>query len=144
MSLSFTEITIFFDEPFWVVLFERYQQGCYSVARQVIGTSEPSGAELLSFFNQLDTNQLAFSNPVKEEKSPAKQVNFKRQIRLVRKTQQVASTKYTYTRAQAYIKVMQAEQKQEIRKKSKLEKELLQQQQFELKQQKKKEKHRGR
>ncbi len=142
MTQSFTEITVFFDEPFWVALFEQHQEGFYCAARKVIGTSEPMGVELMDFFNRLNLSELSFSDPVKEEKAEVKTLNFKRQIRQAKQIQH-SLFKFTFTKAHACIKAQQAAEQQVLAKKAKMETEEKKQIKFELKQAKRKQKHRG-
>ena len=137
-----TEITVLFEEPFWVALIEREIDERYSVARAIIGTSEPSGATLVDFFDRLNCENLRFSEPVKAEYRVTKEVSFKKQLHKNREFQDTAS-RHTYTKAHAMLKQQQSELKTERKKVSRLEKEESVQLKFDIRQQKKKEKHRG-
>lgn len=53
--------TIFFDDPFWVGVFERQSEDGYSVARYVFG-AEPGQADIL-FFARFQYHLLVFSQP---------------------------------------------------------------------------------
>ena len=56
-------VTITFESPFWIALFEMNDEKGYSVAREVIGVSEPTGSDISLFFAHLDFNRLTYSNP---------------------------------------------------------------------------------
>jgi hypothetical protein len=140
--ISRSEITIVFEDPFWVAIFEQYRNGYYSVAREVIGTSEPQGSELVLFFRKLDYENLKFTQPVKEETIDNKKINFKRQMRNIRLAQH-SGLKHTYTKAHAIIKANQSALKEEKRKQSRWEREEEKREKFRMNQQKKKEKQKG-
>jgi hypothetical protein len=136
-------ITVLFEEPFWVALIEKSGNGSYAVARVVIGTSEPTGATLIEFFDRLDVETLHFSRPVEEEGAiRRKEHSFKKQLHKNNECQS-GEYRHTYTKAQAMLKQQQSELKTERKHSSRLEKEKIEQLKFEMKQQKKKEKQRG-
>lgn len=137
-----TEITVLFEEPFWVALIEKEINDQYSVACAIIGTSEPSGATLVDFFDRLDCGNLRFSNAVRTDFNVKKEVSFKKQIHKNKEFQDNTS-RHTYTKAHAMLKQQQSELKTERKKVSGQEKEEWLQRKFDLRQQKKKEKHRG-
>ena len=141
--ISRSETTIVFEDPFWVAIFEQYRNGYYSVAREVIGTSEPQGSELVLFFRKLDYENLKFTLPVKGETINNKKLRFKRQMKQIR-TAQFSGQKYTFTKAHALIKVNQTALKEEKKKESRVIREEEKREKFTLKQQKKKEKQKGR
>jgi len=62
MTISESTTTILFDEPFWIALFERIENGKYSVAKVIIGTSEPEGVEIAFFLKILITINLNLQN----------------------------------------------------------------------------------
>jgi hypothetical protein len=137
-----TEITVLFEEPFWVALIEREIDDRYSVAHAIIGTSEPSGVMLVNFFDRLNCESLRFSEPVKAESRVTKDVSFKKQLHKNSEFQDNTS-RHTYTKAHAMLKQQQSELKIERKKVSRLEKEESIQLKYDIRQQKKKEKHRG-
>jgi hypothetical protein len=75
--------TIYFEDPFWVGVFEHLDDSGYALAKVVFG-GEPSDAELLQFcktqFFTLDFNPAERSPLVAEE-----EVGFKRRQRQIRK-----------------------------------------------------------
>ena len=54
-------VSIVYDAPFWIALFESFWEGAYSVAREVIGTSEPTTSEIILFFERLDWQRLHYT-----------------------------------------------------------------------------------
>ena len=131
-------LTVFFEEPFWVGVFERISECRLSVCRIVFG-AEPKDYEVYDFVLK-NYYRLRFSPAVAADVREAGR-NPKRIQREVRK--QVQNTGVG-TKSQQALKLQQEQLKTERktagRKRREAEKERL----FELKQQKKKEKHRGR
>lgn len=131
-------LTVFFEEPFWVGVFERISGCRLSVCRIVFG-AEPKDYEVYDFVLK-NYYRLRFSPAVAADVREAGR-NPKRIQREVRK--QVQNTGVG-TKSQQALKLQQEQWKTERkaagRKRREAEKERL----FELKQQKKKEKHRGR
>ena len=131
-------LTVFFEEPFWVGVFERISECRLSVCRIVFG-AEPKDYEVYDFVLK-NYYRLRFSPAVAADVREAGR-NPTRIQREVRK--QVQNTGVG-TKSQQALKLQQEQWKTERktagRKRREAEKERL----FELKQQKKKEKHRGR
>jgi hypothetical protein len=141
--MPFTEeISILFEEPFWIALFEHHDGQFYSVAKVVIDTSEPLGIRLLDFFEHLDHSKLLFTSPVEAEKSHTGKTSFKKQLHK-NKHQQEGMSKYVFTKAQALLKQQHSELNSERKKEARMKQQLDIQQKFELKQLKKKERHKG-
>lgn len=132
-----TKLTIYFDEPFWVGVFEEYDSGKLSVCKITFG-AEPTDAEVYSFILKY-FNHLPFSSPVKAKLKP-KADNPKRRQRNARK--QLEATGIGTKSQQALQKQREAD-KIERKQITRRQKEAEKQRQFELKQQKRKEKHRG-
>lgn len=137
-------VTIMFEPPFRIVLFENIEKGKYSVAREVIGTSEPTNTELMLFFDRLDFNKIHYTIPIEEEKIPKSKIGFKKMQKKVKKATEQTNYKYAYSKAHEELKKQQEQNKQERKSASKEEKEEKKERKFELKQQKKKQKLRGR
>lgn len=137
-------ITVMFDSPFWIVLFERIEKGKYSVAKEILGTSEPTNAEIAFFFDRLDYSKIRYSSPIEEEKIIRHKVNFKRMQRESKKATQQSNCKHTYSKAHEELKKLQERSKAEKKVHTKIEKEQEKERKFELKQNKKKQKMRGR
>ena len=132
-----TSLTIFFEDPFWVGVFERIDEGKYSVCKVTFG-AEPTDAELWEFVQRHYT-KLVFSPA---EKVDLRQTadNPKRRQRSARK---LLLNSGVGTKAQQALQKQREEMKTERREKSRELREAEKQRQFELRQQKKKEKRRG-
>ena len=130
-------LTVYFEEPFWVGIFEKTDRGKLSVSRVVFG-AEPKDCEVYEFFLR-HCNELRFSPAVATVAS--KQVsNPKRMHREVRKK---TSASGIGTRSQQAIKLQQEQNKLIRKTKSREQKEAEKERQFELRQLKKNEKHKG-
>lgn len=131
-------LTVLFEAPFWIALYEREEDGTYEACKVTFG-AEPKDYEVYSFFLK-HWNELKFSPQVQAEKKTVHS-NPKRLQREIRKQ---ISPSGMGTKAQQALKRQQelskTERKSRIRQKKQTEKQL----QFELHQKKKKEKHRGR
>ncbi|HEY9123517.1 MAG TPA: YjdF family protein [Bacteroidales bacterium] len=139
------EISVLFEEPFWIVLFEKEDEYGYAVAREIIGASEPTGAELAAFLENINIDNLRFTLPLitQQKHGNFKRANYKLQMRKAKHIQETSKYKYTFTKAQTMLKEHQSIQKEERKKFSRQEKEKDLERKFELKQIKRKEKHRG-
>ena len=132
------KLTVFFEEPFWVGVFERVSDGRLSVCKVTFG-AEPKDYEIYDFVLK-NYYRLRFSPAVATDVKEAGR-NPKRVQREVRK--QVQSTGIG-TKAQQALKLQQEQLKTERKIVSREQRETEKQRQFELKQHKRKEKHRGR
>lgn len=130
-------LTVFFEEPFWVGVFERIEDGKLSVAKVVFG-SEPTDAQILEFVCE-HYFELEFS-PAVETVVKRETRNPKKRIRDAKKIQKNVGIG---TKSQQALKQQQEQKKQERKTISKEQKLAEQKILFELKQQQKKEKHRG-
>lgn len=131
-------LTVYFEEPFWVGVFERIENGKLSVAKVTFG-SEPKDYEVYEFilkhFFDLQFSP-AVATVVKEMKK-----NPKRMQQDIRKS--LAKTGIG-TKSQQALKLQHEQNKLERRVKSRELKLEEAERRFELKQRKKKEKHKGR
>ena len=132
------KLTVFFEEPFWVGVFERVSGGKLSVCK-VTFSAEPRDYEIHDFVLK-NYYRLRFSPAVAINVKEAGR-NPKRVQREVRK--QVQNTGIG-TKSQQALKLQQEQLKTERKIVSREQREAEKQRQFELKQQKRKEKHRGR
>ena len=131
-------LTVFFEEPFWVGIFECTSEGKLSVCKVTFG-AEPKGYEVCDFVLK-NYYQLRFSPAVATDVKEAGR-NPKRIQRQVRK--QVQNTGIG-TRSQQALKLQREQLKTKRKTMSREQREAEKQRQFELKQQKRKETHRGR
>ena len=130
-------LTVFFEDPFWVAVFEKIENEQLSVAKVVFG-AEPKDYEILEFIKG-HYYRLQFSPFVDVELKKTK-MNPKRAQREAKKQ---TLEKGIGIKSQQALKLQQEQNKQERKIKSRQQKEVEKQRLFELKQQKKKEKHRG-
>jgi|WetSurMetagenome_2_1015567.scaffolds.fasta_scaffold50076_4 hypothetical protein len=143
--MIFHTVNIVYDNSFWIVLFEMNDENGYSVAREVIGTSEPTGSDLYLFFSHLDYNRLKYTNPSLRSLTRSFQyrIGYKKRQRQIKREKQRGDHKNTFTKAQAELKRQFLENKTEaksVRRIMRMDKE---EHKFRIKQQKRKEKHRG-
>ncbi len=139
MDKSICKITVFFEEPFWVGVYERMTNGKIKVAKVVFG-SEPKDYEIYDYFLS-HWNKLRFSPPVTEKESANRKINPKRMQREI--NSQLSQTGIG-TKAQQALKLQQEQNKLERKSFNRQKSEEEKQRQFELRLQKKKDKHRGR
>lgn len=131
-------LTVFFEEPFWVGVFERMSGGRLSVCKVTFG-AEPKDYEI-SWFVLKNADRLQFSPSVEAAGKEASR-NPKRIQKEVRKQVQTVGIG---TKSQQALKMQQEQWKTERKTVSREKREAEKERRFELKQQKKKEKHRGR
>jgi len=133
------KLTVYFEDPFWVGVFEREDETGYCVSRVVFG-SEPTDAELYEYV-QREYSHLEFSQPVKDQIRIVQRKNFKRMQREARREVYEVGIG---TKAQQAMKQQIESNKKEHQVKSREQQEQEKLLRFRLKQEKKKEKHRGR
>ena len=131
-------LTVYFDDPFWLGVFERVEDGKLSVCKVTFG-AEPKDYEVWSFVLQ-HYCELEFS-PAVETDIRHTADNPKRRQRNARKQLQHTGVG---TKSQQALQMQLEQNKQERKVKSRNQKLAEKERLFELKQQKKKEKHRGR
>lgn len=131
-------LTVFFEEPFWVGVFERISGGGLSACRVVFG-AEPKEYEVYDFIQE-HYAALRFSPAVAAAAKGAGR-NPKRILRQARRQMEGTGVG---TKAQQALKLQQEQRKTERVSARRDRREAEREQRFELKQQKKKEKHRGR
>lgn len=131
-------MTVFFEDPFWVGLFERISEGQLSVCKVTFG-AEPKDYDVLEVIIRRYYH-LVFS-PSVEITEKADHVNPKRRQKIARKQ---TLQNGVGTKSQQALKLQREEMKTERRQISKEERDAEKQSKFDLKQQKRKEKHKGR
>ena len=130
-------LTVFFEEPFWVGVFERIKDGKLSVCKVTFG-AEPKDYDILVFV-LYHYYELVFSPSVEIETRQAAD-NPKRRLRNARKHLENTGVG---TKAQQALQRQREEMKTERRQISREERDAEAQRRFEMKQAKKKEKKRG-
>ena len=131
------KLTIYFEDPFWVGVFERIENRKLSVAKVTFGV-EPKDYDVLEFINR-NYYHLQFSPAVETVVKDTKK-NPKRAQRDAKK--QTMETGIG-TKSQQALKLQQEQNKLARKERSKKEREEESDRLFEMKQQKKKEKHKG-
>ena len=130
------KLTVYFEEPFWVGVFERIEDGKLFVAKVTFG-AEPKDYEVQDYIQKYYFS-LKFSPAVETVVKDIKR-NPKRMQREAKKMLKNGIG----TKSQQALKLQQEQNKQEHKEKSRKKKEAEEQRMFELKQQKKREKHKG-
>ena len=130
-------LTVYFEDPFWVGVFERIDGVNLSVCKVTFG-AEPKDCDIFVFVLK-HYYELKFSSSVK---TVLKKVanNPKRNQRNAKKFLQISGIG---TKSQQVLKMQYKENKTIRKQKSKEQKDMQKQVRFNLKQQKKKEKHKG-
>lgn len=137
MDKASGKLTVYFEEPFWVGVFERIEDGKLSVAKVTFG-AEPKDYEVQEYIQKYYFS-LKFSPTVDIVVKDIKR-NPKRMQREAKKQMQETGIG---TKSQQALKLQQEQNKQERKVRSREKKEADELRMFELKQQKKREKHRG-
>ena len=116
MSIRTGKLTVFFEEPFWVGIFERVENGKLSVSKVTFGT-EPKDYEIWEFvLKEYDRLQFSPSVEVTEKeltKNPKK---------LQREIHKQMLDRGTGTKSQQALKLQQEQRKQQRKSKSREDK----------------------
>ncbi|MCF2682457.1 YjdF family protein [Faecalicatena contorta] len=131
------KLTVYFEEPFWVGVFERIEKGRLTVAKVTFG-AEPKDHEIREYIQRYYFS-LKFSPAVDTVVKETKR-NPKRIQREAKKQMQETGIG---TKSQQALKLQQEQNKQERKVRSREKREADQLRMFEQKQQKKREKHKG-
>lgn len=138
MDKTVSKLTVLFEEPFWIGIYERMEHKTYEVCKITFG-AEPKDYEVYEFLLK-HWNQLRFSPSIKVEKLLEKQINPKRMQRLVKK--QLQNNGIT-TKAQQALRLQQEQGKQTRKSHTREQQEMEKERKFALRQEKRKEKHKG-
>lgn len=138
--ISQIKLTVLFQEPFWIGIFEINEANEYNVCKITFG-AEPKDAQTYEFILKRFYS-LNFSHPIISVNNSftEKRQNPKR---LQRSIQKETSTKGISTKAQIAMQLQHEKCKIEHKKKSKEQREQEEQRQFDLKRKKKLKKHKG-
>lgn len=131
------KLTVYFEDPFWVGVFERIEDGKLSVSKVTFG-AKPKDYEVQEYIQKCYFS-LKFSSVVATVVKDIKR-NPKRMQREVKKQMLKIGIG---TKSQQALKLQQEQNKQERKEKRRKKKEAEEQRMFELKQRKKREKHKG-
>lgn len=137
MDKASGKLTVYFEEPFWVGVFERIEDGKLSVAKVTFG-AEPKDYEVQEYIQKYYFS-LKFSPTVETVVKDIK----RNPKRMQREAKNQTMETGIGTKSQQALKLQQEQNNQERKERSRKKKEAKEQRMFELKQQKKREKHRG-
>ena len=131
------KLTVFFEDPFWEGIFEKIEDGKLSVAKETFG-AEPKDYEvqeyILKYYYSMQFSPSVVT-VVKETKRNPK--------RIQRDAKKQMQENGIGTKSQQALKLQQEQNKQERKLRCRERKEADERRMFELKQQKKREKHKG-
>ena len=132
-------LTILFEAPFWIGLYERMDHGRYEVCKITFG-SEPKDYEVQEFLLK-NWHRLKFSPPIQAASIIERKINPKRMQREIHSQLQ---EKGIGTKAQQALKLQHEQCKLEKKAKNREKKEADKDRQFAIRQEKRRAKHRGR
>ena len=130
-------LTVFFEDPFWVGVFERVDDEKLSVCKVTFG-AEPKDYDVWEFVPR-HYDELVFSPAVETEMRQIAD-NPKRRLRNVRKQTERSGIG---TKSQQALQMQREEMKKKHRQNSREQRDAEAQRRFDMKQMKKKEKRRG-
>ena len=138
METGYASITIRFEDPFWVCLYERKGGGLYEACKFPFG-AEPGDQEVYAFLLE-NWRRLEFSPPIPAEAPPERRVNPKRARREARRQTRPAAMG---TKAQQALALQREQGKEARTRRSREEREAEEARKFALRQEKRKAKHKG-
>ena len=138
MSKNISSLTVLFEDPFWIGIYEREGEGGIEVCKITFG-AEPRDYEVYDFIMQ-NFHRLRFSPSVETETFDEKRVNPKRMQREIQKQMQVTSIS---TKAQQALSLQREQLKLTHKALSREERELEEKRRYEMQTEKRKAKHSG-
>lgn len=132
-------LTVLFENPFWIGLYERMSGNRYEVCKITFG-AEPKDYEVYDFFLK-NWRKLKFSPPIKTEKLEERKINPKR---MQREINSQLENQGIGTKAQQALKLQQEQRRIERKTRSRTQKKAEKDRQYAMRQEKKKAKHKGR
>lgn len=137
--MSYCKLTICFETPYWIGLFEAEDEAGYRAAKHIFG-AEPTDPEVGEFLRD-HWNELRFTEDLQVEKTEGRKINHKRMQRIISK--EIARNVRKGTKAQQALSEQREASKIERKQQSKAEREAEKQTRFEKRTEKRKQKHRG-
>jgi hypothetical protein len=137
-KVVYAKFTVFFEDPFWIGLYEREYENAYEVCKITFGP-EPREQEIFEFISN-NFNTLRFSLPLVSERKIYKRKNPKRVQREIKKQLENVQTG---TKAQQALKAQHEECRQGCKVRRRENKEAAENRKYRLRQIKRKEKHKG-
>ena len=139
METAKAKLTVLFDPPFWAGLFEREHGGRYEVCKVIFG-AEPRDCDVYAFVLER-WHTLDFSPALESERTEKRTISPKRAQRLAHEQTKLSGIG---TKAQQALQLQRERNKAERRVLSREAREAEEARRFQLRQEKRKEKHRGR
>lgn len=134
-----SRLTVLFEAPFWIGLYERREGGRYTVCKITFG-AEPKDYEVYAFLRQ-SWRSLVFSPPVKAGRQGERAANPKRMQREIGRQLQ---NRGIATKAQQALQLQREQGKLQRKARSRAQKEAEEALRFALRQEKRRARHRGR
>ena len=131
-------LTVLFEDPFWIGVYEREWDGRYEVCKITFG-AEPKDYEVYDFLLK-NWKHLPFSPPVKAAPMAEHAVNPKRLQREIRRATRPAGVG---TKARQALKLQQEQRKAERTERGREHRDAEKNRQYALRQEKRRQKHRG-
>ena len=131
-------LTVLFEDPFWIGVYEREWDGRYEVCKITFG-AEPKDYEVYDFLLK-NWKHLPFSPPVKVAPMAEHAVNPKR---LQRQTRRATRPARARTKARQALKLQQEQRKAERTERGREQRDAEKDRQYALRQEKRRQKHRG-
>ena len=136
-----SKMTVYFEGQFWVGVYQRKTEKELEAAKIIFG-AEPKDYDVYSYILK-NWHKIRFSNAILiDHKHLPGKINPKRMQRTISK--QIAAPKPVSTKAQEALKFEHEKKALERKSSQKLKSEIEKERKFELRQSKKKEKHKGR
>ena len=139
MDTAKARLTVLFDQPFWVGLFERESGGRYEACKHTFG-AEPRDAEVYALVLE-QYHRLAFSPALEAAPGEDRSVSPKRAQRLARRQTQPAGIG---TKAQQALQLQREQSRTDRQALSREQREAEEERRYQLRQEKRRKKHRGR
>ncbi len=138
MCVSKASLTVYFEPPFWVGLYQREDEDGCRVCKITFGR-EPRDQEVLAWLLR-NHRRLQFSPPLTTAQKAGPIPNPKRLLREARKAVQPANTG---TKAQVALQLQREQNKMQRKADSKERRKVEQERMLALRQEKRRQKHRG-
>ena len=138
MEKGYAVLTVLFEDPFWVGLYEREAAGTYQVCKITFG-AEPKDHEVYAFLLE-HWRHLPFGHSMEGAVPEERRVNPKRIQQQIRRSLQNTGIG---TKAQQALQLQREQDKKERSRRCREDREAEAQRQFALRQEKRREKHKG-
>jgi len=139
METGYARLTVRFEAPFWICLYERGGGGRYEACKITFG-AEPKDQEVYAFL-LANWRSLEFSPPIAAEGPRERKVSPKRARREARRQTRPAAIG---TKAQQALALQREQGKEARTRRTREQREAEEAQKFAIRQEKRKQKHRGR